>query len=584
MQLLRPVIALLCIVGICAAQASPSVTEQPVRSNFRIRYVAKDAIYVEGGRNSGLSEGTLLVVKSNPAEIKSKDQASDNWAATDKADAGVLAKLKVVSVADSSAVCEVVSSTRQLVVGDVATLPQEEVERIVTKQSLSNTRQYPAVVSFTEGDPLDEDVRDAIPRPPLPEVNQARGRFGMDYSTTRSGGMSSSQLGFIFRADITRINGTYWNLSGYYRGGVSTVSAKSQPTLQDLINRTYHMTLTYDNPNSRWVMGFGRMYLPWASSLDTIDGGYFGRKLRHGGTVGLFAGLTPDPTSWNYDPSRRMAGTFVSYDGGSFENVKWSTTTGFGVNLQGFQITRPFVFGENTVSYKRSFSLYHSYQIDRPKSDPTLPAMSFGIGRSFFSMRVQPHSRLSFDLNHTYFRDLPTFDPQLVGTGLLDKYLFQGLSGGMRVEAPRRITLYTNIGRSHSSRDTKSSWNTMLGVSKAQIWRTGLRADVRYSKFDSAFARGSYRSVALSRTLGDNLRIELQGGTQSFLSSFTKDVGSHFFNSTVDYSFSSHYFFQGGFTTERGGLWNYNQFSFTFGYRFDNRSHRRAEVADAAHH
>ena len=583
MRLHKPIVALLCILGVCAAQTSPSVTEQSMRTNFRVRYVAKDAVYIEGGRGAGLSEGTTLVIKANPAEVKGKDQPGDMSSDSDKADAGVLARLKVVSVADNSAVCEIVSASRQIVVSDVATLPQAEVEKIVTKESLSNTRQYPAVVSFTEGDPLDEDVRDAIPRPPLPEVNQARGRLGFDYSTTRSGGLSSSQVGFIFRADITRINGTYWNLSGYYRGGFSSVSSKSQPTMQDLINRTYHMTITYDNPNSRWVMGFGRMYLPWASSLDTIDGGYFGRKLRHGGVVGMFGGLTPDPTSWNYDPSRRMAGAFVSYDGGSFDSVKWSTTTGFGVNLQGFQVNRPFVFGENTVSYKRVFSLYHSFQLDRPKSDPTLPAVNVGLGRSFFSMRIQAHPRVSFDINHTYFRDLPTFDPQLVGTGLLDKYLFQGLSGGVRVEAPRHLTFYTNIGRSHSSRDTKSSWNTMFGVSKSQIWRTGLRADVRYSKFDSSFARGSYKSIALSRSLGDNLRIEFQGGTQSFLSPFTKDVGSHFFNSNIDYSFGGHYFFQGGFTTERGGLWNYNQFSFTFGYRFDNRSHKKAEVADAEH-
>lgn len=576
----RSALAFLCIVGICAGQ-SPSAADQQVRSRFRVRYVASDAVYVEGGRSAGLSEGTRLVIKSQPSEVPLKP-IDPQVAASDET-VGLVATLRVVSVAETSAVCEVVSKARTLKVGDVATLPQDEIEKLVTRNSLSNTRMYPAVVSFTEGDPLDEDVRDEIPRPPLPEVNQARGRFGMDYSTTRSAGLSSSQLGFVFRTDITRIAGTYWNLSGYYRGGLSTVSSRSQQTMQDLINRTYHMKLTYDNPGSRWVLGFGRMYLPWASSLDTIDGGYFGRKVSHGGTVGVFAGLAPDPTSWSYDPNRRIGGAFVSYDGGTFENIKWSTTTGFGVNLLGWQLNRPFVFGENTVTYKRVFSLYHSYQIDRPKADPSLPAVNVGVGRSFFSLRIQPHPRVSFDLNHAYFRDLPTFDPQLVGTGLLDKYLFQGVSGGVRVEAPRHITFYTNIGRSNSSRDTKNSWNTMFGISKSQLWKTGLRADVRYSKFNSSFAQGSYRSLSLSRNLRDNLRLELQGGTQSFVSPLTKDTGSHFLNSNIEYAFGPHYFFQGGFTAQRGGLWNYNQVFCTFGYRFDNRGHRKAEVANATH-
>ena len=62
--------------------------------------------------------------------------------------------------------------------------------------------------------------------------------------------MTSSDVGMVFRGDITRIGGTYWNLSGYWRGRLTKNSAASQQTLQDLINRTYHLNMTYDNPNS----------------------------------------------------------------------------------------------------------------------------------------------------------------------------------------------------------------------------------------------------------------------------------------------------------------------------------------------
>ena len=106
----------------------------------------------------------------------------------------------------------------------------------------------------------------------------------------------------MIRTDITRINGTYWNLNGFWRGRLNNQSHAGQETIQDLINRTYTIGLTYDNPNSKWVAGFGRLYLPWATSLDTIDGGYFGRRLTQGVTAGIFAGSSPDPTSWNYDP------------------------------------------------------------------------------------------------------------------------------------------------------------------------------------------------------------------------------------------------------------------------------------------
>jgi hypothetical protein len=573
----RWTLSLLYAVTLCAAQVPSPPGGPGLPAAFRVRYVASGAVYVEGGRNAGLAEGMKLVIKAQTTA--SADAAKDATNESTTVSDGTVAQLKVVSVAETSAVCEVISATRDIVVGDITSLPQEEMEKLVEKHALGSTRQYPAVVSFTEGDPLDEDVRDAVPKPPLPEINRARGRIGFDYSGTSSSGSHFSQVGLVLRADITRINGTYWNLTGYWRGSIQSRSSQVQPTLQDLINRTYQIGLTYANPNSHWVAGAGRMYLPWASSLETIDGGYLGRRLSHTATAGIFAGSTPDPTSWSYDPNRRIAGSFVNFDGGSFDNVKYSSTVGFGISTFGWRIDRPFVFTENTISYKTVFSLYQSLQLDRPRTDPSVPAVGAGLSRSFTSFRFQPNKRVTFDLNHSYFRDVPTFDPQLVGTGLLDKLLFQGFSGGVRVEMPRKVTLYTNIGRSSTNHDARSSWNTMYGVTVGDIWRTHIRADLRYSKFSSAFAQGSYRSISLSRNFGDNLRWEIQGGSQRFVSPLTRDNGSHFFNSNLDLSFGKHYFLEGGFTMQRGGLQSYNQLYTTFGYRFDNRGRRRESAS-----
>jgi hypothetical protein len=548
-------------------------TESQVRSSFQIRYVAGDSVYLDAGTNVGLSEGMTLTVKQTRAEAaaaKFSDNPDANY---------LVATLVIEAVADTSAVCKVQSTTRPLTKGDMADLSPEDTQKLVAKNSLGNTRRYPAVVSFSEGDPLDEDVRETIPRPPLPEVNRAVGRIGLDYMGTSSGGatgIQSSNLGFVVRADITRIAGTHWNLSGYWRGRLTSQSSKNQETMQDLLNRTYHMSLVYVNPDSRWVAGIGRMYLPWASSLETIDGGYLGRKIGGITTAGIFAGSTPDPTSWSYNPNRRLAGSFVNFQGGSFDHLRYSSTVGFGLSMLHFTIDRPFAFAENSVSIRQGFSVYHSFQVDKPTVDPSLPALNYGVSRSFLTVHVQPHRRIAFDLNHNYFRDVPTYDPQLVGTGLLDKYLFQGFSGGVRVEAPYRVTLYTNIGSSSSSADSKTSLNKMFGVTLGQVWRTKIRVDARYSQFDSAFAKGNYRSFSLSRNFGDNFRWEVLAGQQSFISPITTDNGSRFVGSNVDFSLGSRYFFQAGINTERGSLQDYNQWFVTFGYRFDNRMRRMA--------
>jgi hypothetical protein len=556
-----------------------AIANPGMRTEFKVKYVEYDAAYLDGGRSSGLAEGMKLVVRDPKAALST----DANAAATS------VAELVVVAVAETSAVTEIHIPKREVVPGDFAYLSSQDVEALVQKHAVSATRKYPAVISFSEGgDALDEEARAFVPRPPLPSVNRATGRIGLDYTGTKSNDASQayySALGVVLRADFTRIGGTYWNLRGYWRGRLTSASSASRQTLQDLINRTYHLGLTYENPDSRWVIGVGRLYLPWATSLDTLDGGYFGGRLRHGITAGMFGGSTPDPTSWNYSPNRHIGGGFINAEGGSFDAIHYSSTAGVGRSFESvqysttstgpapatYQDNRTFAFLENSVSYKRTVSVFHALQADQPSANPAAVSPGTGISRSFLTVRVQPVSRVELSANHTYFRDIPTFDPQLVGTGLLDKYLFQGLSGGVRVEVVKNIALYTDLGRSSRTGDAKTSLNQMYGITFMRIPRVEVRADAHYSRFTSSFGSGTYRAFSFSRNFGEALHLEVLGGDQMFTSSLAGNQDAKFFTTTVDSSLGALFFVQGGFTVYRGQLQNYNQWFFTLGYRFDNK-------------
>jgi len=382
--------------------------------------------------------------------------------------------------------------------------------------------------------------------------------------------VQGSSLGLVIRTDITRINGTYWNLSGYWRGRLNSRSS-GPATLQDLINRTYHLALTYDNPQARFVAGFGRFYLPWASSLDTIDGGYVGARASTNTIVGIFTGSTPDPTSWSYNPNRRIGGGFFNFQGGSFDGLHYTSTSGAGISMLKWSIDRPFVFFENGISYKRYVSIYHALQVDSPHGNPAVPVTGPGISRSFLTVRVQPTERVELDFQSHLLPRHPTFDPQLIGTGLLDKYLFQGFSAGARVEVARQIWVYTDLGRSNRSGDTTPSLNQMYGVTFGSLPWTGIRADFRYSKFDSSFGGGSYEALSLSRSFRESLRWDVLAGSQSFGSSLSKTNSARFVTGNLEMNVGANYFLQGGYTRNWGSLQNYDQWMFTFGYRFDNR-------------
>lgn len=556
-----------------AGQDQPSSQQQAV---FRVKYVAEGAVYIDGGRNSNVKEVMKLSVIAVPPDGVVSDGVRFRGAEH-------IAELRVVSVADTSAVCEVLESHGEITPGEVAFLTPDSVEVRQKTLSASQVDKYPIVVTFTYGDPLDEEIRAAEERKVLQEspMSHIRGRFGLDFGgTSEPGGFNSKQVGMVIDSDMTDIGGTYWNFTGYWRGNFTTSSTgsptTSTATLTDLINRTYHLAFTYQSPYSPVTVGVGRLFLPYAPSLSTIDGGYFARKITRIASVGFFAGSTPDPTSWSYAPNQHIAGTFVNFETGGFDRTHIFSTAGIAVTSIDWKVARQFAFFENNISWKRYITFYNSAQVDAARTSPLPKGGSnpTGISQSYSSLHFQPFSRLTFGINHNYFRNLPTFDPRLVGTGLLDQYLFQGFSGDVRVELVRNIAVYSSLGRSKVSTDKKNSLNQAYGITFGRIWKTGLLADLHYSKFNSAFGSGQYESFSLSRSITDSLRVQVLGGHQIFKSSLSTNAHSNFINAIADCNFGPRYFVEGNFGWYQGSTLNYRQWSTVFGYRFGGYGHR----------
>jgi hypothetical protein len=553
------------------AQVQPATASAtaPAKNIFHVKYVSEGAVYLDAGHNSGLEEGMLL-------HLVHADPNGGTTEAVRFEGQEPIADVRLFSVADSSSAAEIMKSREDLAVGDIAYLDAESVHAREEKVNAAESENYPAVVTFSYGDPLDEEIRATTvsEKSGPPVENRMRGRIGVDFGTlSEPGGIGSRQVGLMIEADMSRIQGTHWNFTGYWRGDLNTQnsgpsSGISPVTLNDLLNRTYHLGLYYQNPDSVITMGIGRLYLPYAPSISTIDGAYLGRRFSTRLTVGVFGGSTPDPTSWSYAPNQNIAGTFVNYEKGDFDHLRFDDTFGLAMTSIAWHVAREFAFAENTISVGRIFSVYNSLQID--KARVALGAATYGTGltQSFSSVRFQPVPLLTFDLNHNYLRSLPTFDPVLISTGLLDQYLFQGLSGGVRVDLPYRIAVSTDIGRSKTTTDTASSWNQMYGLTFGEIRNTGLQLDLRYTKFNSSFGQGQYEFVSLSRSIADRFRVQIQGGTQHLTSAFSTNSSSKFITSTVDWTIGPRYFFEGLFSWNMGTAMNYQQTNFTFGYRF----------------
>lgn len=538
--------------------SSQSHTVLPHRTTFKIKAITSDSVYIDGGTNAGLQVGMRLIVRDLAAH--SNDPR-----------APFVAELRILAVATTSAVAEVREANRSVRRGDWAALTPQDAE--AAQNALANRTVSSVRMPIRTIMPVESEHNPRSSAEPS-SGSRLQGRVGLDYSGITSNGSTpgaSTQMGVSLQSDMTNILGTHWNLQGYWRGRINRHSQFQEQTIEETLNKTYTMQLYYDNPDSPWVAGFGRLYLPWAVSLDTIDGGYFGRKFGGNITTGIFAGSTPDITSWNYAPDHQIAGSFVNFTLGSYDSFHLSSTSGIALSTYEWKADRPYLFFENEGSYKNKISVYHSLIADNPSGVTTNGIRpGAGISRSYLTIHLQPSHRLYFDIYHNFFRDVPTASTQFVDTGLVDKLLFQGVSAGVHVEPIRHVVLYTTLGRSEKTGDENETWNQMYGLSWSEILHTGLRADFHYSKFDSNFGRGEYRLLSLSRQFTNHAFWNLQLGSQDLVSPFTTNGQSRFAALSMDVNLGKHSYIQSGYTFVNGAAMNYRQWYSSLGFRFDH--------------
>jgi hypothetical protein len=540
------------------------------RQQFKVKFIAGNTVYIDGGSNSGLRVGMNFDIRDSRVQAPKSNVIED--------DNTPVAAARIVGVAKTSAILEVGASTGELRVGDQADLIAQDAaaarQNVLTgPENTLDAGSKPVADDPDSSSGLARNTFRSAQRPVEDTGTRTVGRIGFDTSGISSTGSTpgtSLQLGMSFQSSITHILGSHWNLEGYWRGRFNRHSQFQEATIEDSLNKTYTMQLYYDNPNSKWVGGVGRLYLPWAVSLDTVDGGYFGRKLFSGNASGIFAGSTPDLNSWHYRPNQRVAGLFTNFEGGDYDGFRYSSTTGVAVNSIKWKLDRPFAFFENELSYKGKVSAYHSLIVDSPQGVSTnglRPGVN--VSHSYFTLHYQPKSVVSLDLYHNFFRDVPTAATTIVATGVVDKLLFQGISAGTHIKPNRYFTFYTTIGTSNKTGDAHHSLNQMFGATWNEVSHTGIRADYHYSKFDSNFGTGSYAVLSLSRQLTNRMFWNVQFGNQNLVSQHTVDSFSKFVDDSVDVNLGRHSYLQSGYTYVKGDTLNYRQWYLSWGFRLD---------------
>src|ERR1700683_1922835 len=181
---------------------------------FHVLHVEETSVYIDAGRNSGLKEGTDLLLFH--AEPVAAEAGANPPGARPSGAAKPIAQLKVQIVADSSAVCEIVSSTEDVRVGDTGSFTSEVKSHRLQDESLVQPEDHPISIAFTDGDPRDDEARPVeASRLPAPGAGHTGIRIGVDYDGTEvQGGFHANEVGFQVDSDMTRIAGSDGDFSG----------------------------------------------------------------------------------------------------------------------------------------------------------------------------------------------------------------------------------------------------------------------------------------------------------------------------------------------------------------------------------
>ena len=182
-------IAAAAVGGNAQTQTGSQTPAQARRTVFSVRYVAQGAVYIDAGSSDGIVPGMIVEISRHDAGAAVVDRQT-------------VATATVTAVATASAVCEIQSKTLDPMKGDEARLSTADETNLVRTDVNQARRHYLQVLEFTDGDPLEDEIRAYVPRPPLEEVNRLRGRIAFERTAIldHDNPAASSSIANIFAA------------------------------------------------------------------------------------------------------------------------------------------------------------------------------------------------------------------------------------------------------------------------------------------------------------------------------------------------------------------------------------------------
>lgn len=480
-----------------------------------INYVSADAVYVNVGRRAGLVTGASIAVLRGGKQI---------------------GYLEAVHVSSHSASCRVVEQKSGFKAGD-----RVMFERVETAAPVE-----PAM----EKRPAQRDRRRRVGS----TRNRLRGYLAFqhmwvqDLSGSNRG--SSLQPALSARLVVANVLGTEARLNFRHR---SRMNYRPQSGERDWSHRLTELAVRHGNAAEGPVVGFGRMVVDEVHGLGYVDGAVFSVQVSPHYRVGVVGGLEPNPVDMRVQTGSRKFGSFVNWQGGSYESSRLSLTTALSGSYVDGLVDREFGYLQATYSYTSLVYLYQSIEVDvnrHWRKDANGSRLSFS--NFLFSANANPTSFLALDASYDArknFHDYNTFETP---DSLFDNNTYSGYGGGMSIDLPHNIQIRGNSGVRFRGTTEETNRYYSISATARHLPLPGHHFSARWSVSRTRYVTG-YRPTFTHRfPVGRKLRLKAGAGAYRYTQgTITND--SWFVEGGAYYTFGKRYYVSGDMRQYIGG-------------------------------
>ncbi len=444
-----------------------------------IKYISADKVYIGGGKANGISVGDKLQIVENGKMV---------------------AKLKVVFVADHSASCEIISGKGAIKVGAVVI-----IKSAITSPEIKKTKKERRTRAKLRK--RRKDKRSST------RVSGYLGLQWYQFLDTRNNRNDFKQPTVRFKLKIKNIWDDAYNfkIKARSRYNRRTRRINIDVPAKEWRNRIYEAAFSYDNTKALLNYKVGRIISNKFSGVGYIDGLLVQHNVTDRLRWGLFGGTQPEWQYSDFQTSIQKYGLYVNYLDGEYGKQRFESTLALAGAYHGSVVSREFLYLQNNYSYGRKWNLYQSLELDINRDwRKQRTGESLSITGIYANGHYNITDDMSVGLNYDNRKNYYTYELRSLADSLFDDAFRQGARLSFAWRFLKNYRFYTNFGGRLRATDSEPTYSYTGGLSVLNIFNQRVTFSARFSGFSNFYTAGFNPTLSFSKyfSRGHSLRLD----------------------------------------------------------------------------